>query len=858
MKEDPLLGRTLPGGYRVTHLVGVGGMGRVYCAEQVALGRTVAVKVVHPHLAHDEMATSRFLNEARTASRLSHPNSVAIFDFGRTEEGQPYIVMEYLRGKDLGRVVETEGALSLRRVVDILGQTLGALAEAHALGIVHRDLKPDNIVLEPRRSGVDFVKVVDFGLAKMLEDDASAGGKHKLTRPGLVCGTPEYMSPEQGRGDPLDGRADLYSVGVVLFELLTGRVPFVADTATKTLLMHLSSEPPDPRTVAPDRAIPAPFANVTLRSLAKEASDRFQDAHAFSKAIEAALLESEGRVSDPANPRTAIRCRACGVLNPLGQKFCGDCGAAIASTPTGSSTGKSVPSLRPSPLATMSAAGLQAADGSLPLIGREDALEWLERHRREGDVRFAVAHLVGEEGSGKSRVVDEFVAHCKARGDAAVAVGPDPSWAKVRDQTLRTLVRSLAGWAEDAVDVRLWAKANPLAKRGLGLLFDDKADGDSAAQEERRDALVAALRWALGDSRTRVVVVEDFDFIDGTSRNAISALLAEPGDARLLVLLTYTPSRAPAPEPPAHDRFELGPLPREAVAAFIPKGIAIEGPTILPLRLEQLIAWSQETREPPPEHLVDLVARRIERLPPDARNALGALVVWGDDARPEIIASIVSRGTDLVGALETLRRARLAVMTEGVVRTSHALIRRVAFASMPAGRRGELFALAAALRSDAPLEVRAKLALHIGTAFEALSLLDSLGARRAANGDMAGSVSSLRRALEVARRELHRGELDDPVGAMLMFARKLAEALAAIEKWSDAEGVLREALGNAPPTSEHRARLLEVLARVASARQQPDQARRYVDEAMRVAQQCGASGLIPKLEELARTMTAVA
>src|ERR1700722_2923757 len=198
-KEDPLVGRTLPGGYRVTHIVGVGGMGRVYCAEQVALGRTVAVKVVHPHLADDELAAARFLNEARTASRLSHPNSVAIFDFGRTEQGQPYIVMEYLRGRDLGRVAHDEGPLTLRRVTGILKQTLAALEEAHALGIVHRDLKPDNIVLEPLRSGLDFVKVVDFGLAKILEGGApSSGGVGALTRPGLVCGTPESMSPEQG------------------------------------------------------------------------------------------------------------------------------------------------------------------------------------------------------------------------------------------------------------------------------------------------------------------------------------------------------------------------------------------------------------------------------------------------------------------------------------------------------------------------------------------------------------------------------------------------------------------------------------------------------------------------------------
>ncbi|HEY6459472.1 MAG TPA: serine/threonine-protein kinase, partial [Polyangiaceae bacterium] len=311
--EDPLLGCTLPGGYRVTHMVGVGGMGRVYCAEQVALGRTVAVKVVHPHLADDELAAARFLNEARTASRLGHPNSVAIFDFGRTENGQPYIVMEYLRGRDLARVAHAEGPLPLRRIADVLRQTLAALEEAHALGIVHRDLKPDNIVLEPLRSGLDFVKVVDFGLAKILEDAPSAHGGGALTRPGLVCGTPEYMSPEQGRGDPLDGRADLYSLGIVLFELLTGRVPFAADSATKTLLQHLNEPAPDPRRVAPERGIPAGFADITRRSLAKPREERYQDAGELSRALEDALATAEGRPSRPA-PMTGTRCRSCGAL----------------------------------------------------------------------------------------------------------------------------------------------------------------------------------------------------------------------------------------------------------------------------------------------------------------------------------------------------------------------------------------------------------------------------------------------------------------------------------------------------------------------------------------------------------------
>ena len=182
------------------------------------------------------------------------------------------------------------------------------------------------------------------------------------------------------------------------------------------------------------------------------------------------------------------------------------------------------------------------------------------------------------------------------------------------------------------------------------------------------------------------------------------------------------------------------------------------------------------------------------------------------------------------------------------------MIRRVVFSTIPVGRKEELFARAAALRPDAPLEVRVKQAMHGGSALESLSLLDALSARRAAHGDLAGSVSALRHALDVARRELHRGELDDPVTAVLVFARKLAEALADREHWSDAEGVLREALGTAPPTSPQRAHLLGVLARVADARRHPAEARRYLDEAMRVARQADARSLLPMLERLHKTI----
>jgi serine/threonine-protein kinase len=859
-REDPLIGRTLPGGYRVTHMVGIGGMGRVYCAEQVALGRTVAVKVVHPHLADDELAAARFLNEARTASRLSHPNSVAIFDFGRTEQGQPYIVMEYLRGRDLGRVAHDEGPLPMRRVADVLKQTLAALEEAHALGIVHRDLKPDNIVLEPLRSGLDFVKVVDFGLAKILEDaPAPSTGRGALTRPGLVCGTPEYMSPEQGRGDTLDGRADLYSVGIVLFELLTGRMPFSAETATKTLLMQLNDPAPDPRNFAPERAIPPSFATIALRALAKPREERFQTAREFSDALEQAMTDVEGRVSRDMTPTTGLRCRSCGALNALGQKFCGDCGASI-------STSAAPAGARPSPAPrvhdvvgpTMTrTAAVGGGLHSLPLTARATALDWLESRRHEAEASFALAHVVGEAGAGKTRLVHEFGARCASRGDVVVTVGPDPAWAKIGGHTVRDAIRALLQVpADQAVDGAAHG-APASARRGLEAVWDvsDRPANRHASPAACRREVADALRWAMSKAAGGagqglvVLVVDDIDFIDGASRNAFVDVTADPPSSGGLLVVTYAPGTSPV-EPLDREAWTLEPLPVEAFADLLPSRYAEAARPLWPLHVEQLIAWSRESKEPAPDRLADLIARRTERLPADARHALHALAVWGDDATADSIGKMLPAPVDLDAALDTLDKAKIVSIDERGLRIAHPLVRRVVASTIPAGRKRELFARAGELRPDAALEIRARQAMHGGSAFEGLSLLEVLAQKRATVGDTAGSVSALRHALDMTRRELHRGELDDPLAAMLIFSRKLAEALATSGQWTDAEGVLREALGNAPPTSEHRARLLGVLARVAQGRSNPTEARRYLDEAMRVARQSESRELMPLLQKI--------
>ena len=378
----------------------------------------------------------------------------------------------------------------------------------------------------------------------------------------------------------------------------------------------------------------------------------------------------------------------------------------------------------------------------------------------------------------------------------------------------------------------------PPAVPGAGTRWPRRCAGRSRSRPSAREQG----RWS---SRSTIS-----DFIDGTSKNAIEDVLAEPPLVAALLVLTHAPGGGPKGETLPAETWTLGPLPYESFADRVPQRLATRGVALPPLHVEQLIAWSRESADPAPERLVDVIARRVERLQPDARHVLQALAVWGDDATPDSLWRMLPPATDVAAALDALDRARIVAIDERGIRVAHPLIRRVVFSSIPAGLKEELFSRASQLRPDAPLEVRAKQAIHGGSALEALSLLDALSARRAAHGDLSGSVNSLRHALEVARRELHRGEIDDPVGAVLIFSRKLAEALADEEHWADAEGVLREALGTAPPASPHRAHLLGVLARVADARQHPDDARRYLDEAMRVAHQSDARSLLPILERL--------
>jgi serine/threonine-protein kinase len=284
-KTDRFIGMILDDKYRIDEKIGEGGMGKVYKATHIHMDNTVAVKILHPHLASDQTALERFRREARAAAYIRHPNAVAVSDFGVTKDtGIAYLVMEFIEGIELRAKIKEKQQLDYEEAFLIVQETCAALQAAHSKGIIHRDLKPDNIWLFRNDEGVEHVKVLDFGIAKLKANTRN------LTQAGMIVGTPFYMSPEQCTGEELDARSDIYSLGVIIYEMLTGQVPFKASTPIGVAFKHAHESPKPLREFRPD--IPVPIENVIMRALRKERGERHSTAMELSLEFEAALYKS--------------------------------------------------------------------------------------------------------------------------------------------------------------------------------------------------------------------------------------------------------------------------------------------------------------------------------------------------------------------------------------------------------------------------------------------------------------------------------------------------------------------------------------------------------------------------------------
>ena len=288
----------MDGQFRILERIGTGGMGSVYKAEQGAMNRMVAIKILHPKLASRKDLVSRFRREARAMSQLTHPNTVKVFMYGELEtDGSLYIVMEYLEGRNLNRAVKRGGPMTTDRAVPILIQVCGALQEAHALGIVHRDLKPENIFLCKHMGLDEYPKVLDFGLAKVTEQQMKPGSI-QLTQEGMVFGTPEFMSPEQAQGKTLDAASDIYSLAIILYEALTGKLPFEARTPMEYIQKHVVAEPLPLSGRVPGLEFPAGLDQVIAIALRKDPRARYQSAIEFAAALRPFAGEQSSAVLD--------------------------------------------------------------------------------------------------------------------------------------------------------------------------------------------------------------------------------------------------------------------------------------------------------------------------------------------------------------------------------------------------------------------------------------------------------------------------------------------------------------------------------------------------------------------------------
>ena len=750
---DPYIGTTLAAKYHLTELIGVGAMGRVYRAEHLSLDAQCAVKLLNPDVAGDSSTLRRFQTEARAASRLRHPNTIQVLDFGQSDTGLLFLVMELLRGRNLAQVIADETPLSPSRLVELLGQALSALDEAHAAGVVHRDFKPENIFVETLRTGKEHVKVLDFGIAKLRGENDS-----NLTSRGAVCGTPDYMSPEQIRGEELDARSDVYAAGVVLYETMTGTRPFASDGPLIDILMsHLNLTPQPPTLRRPDLKIPKAIEAVCLKAMEKSREQRYRSAAEMKSALEHAVRAMTGE-----------RCKQCGTALPGTARFCPECGAVLRASGSYELT-RSAAAAAPN-------VDAQKLVLPLPMVGRDDVLARLEGLAAEALL------LVGEPGVGKTAVVEQWVKREEGRFRRVAVAGADPSGARTPWYPIRRALAQLLGLAERPAreDLEKATRDHHEDRAGLAELFGFGGAASKLSHDVRRRESIAA---ALGTLRRAscALIFEDADRYDSPSLGVLAELVSLPGTATVLV----TATRAEALEVEV-EVVRLPPLDTLALNELsLPPGVAERSGGIPLFVVEEL--RDAAVGVPP-----DDVSARAAKLPDTARALLEVAVVAGGDVPTAVLANAAGLG-DVGRALAELSLHGFIRATQQRLELPSPTLRQQLYDAIDHQRRCKLHATLASLletRGAEPVVV----AHHAYRAGETsrVALLERAGDAARQGFDDDAAIRWYRAALERGRQALAEGAGDERT--QIRLALKLARVLRYQGEVVASESVLREAL----------------------------------------------------------------
>ena len=847
---NELHGMLLQEKYLLDKFLQEGGMGWVYRATQLDLQRDVAVKLMKPASNLHRHRVLRFEREAYAASRLNHPHIISILDFGRTPGELLFNVTELVRGVTLTELLRYNGALPFPRVLRIFAQLLAAVEEAHRKNVIHRDLKPDNIMVTRLPSREDFIKVLDFGIAKIVATQTAP-----VTLEGEVCGTPAYMAPEQIRRTAISAATDIYACGVILFELLTGTVPLEGGTLEETFSMQLHDQPPPLLDAISDGSVPAGVQDLVCRAMAKSPSERY---HNVSEMRDA--LFRIATAGDTSGACTACHRRQGSMLGTCSEHC--ESGAEpevifelTERTPSALTAEEKLPGPSPPVVVTDPSldlrrvtTGSEEAEDAAIAAGLSDTIDtrlsseelllhqpdMLNRARENDKIcRFlaedqAVLEIVGPAGTGKTTLLLEVSRQARLEGRGVLVAGPDPSLARTPWLPVQQLVRQALGLHSDRPHPHVLLQHAP----EMGLSSDDAArlshlfKGPKDDQVEDAEVFfreisgtaIRALLYRQGKTRRDCILVDDAGDLDQASHRFLRLLCqAAVATPMKVVLATDRPIM------PADARYEglyLGPVRAEEIGALL-KTRVVRHREHLDAALEcfkrqaagsllfvdQAARFHSEGGQDPVPTLESMVCWRLERLKPAPRRLLDTLCVIGASATMEQLERVLgesqgaSRRALLRGGwlkswpLDPLTLAHPALGEIVRLATDVRLSRRL---------HGRVLRMMETLEGQT--QVLARHAYEAGAGQRSLDLLETAGDQASDSDDCeAAALVYYRRAVEVARREIGL-EREDPRCLRLML--KMGGCLRRAGHLLAAEVALEEALGYAGEGSVVHAQLL--------------------------------------------------
>ncbi len=832
-----LEGAVLEKRYRMDQFVGEGAMAWVYRGTHVDLGSSVAVKLLKPAFSGDSRFLARFKKEATAIGALSHPNILSVITSGDTPTGIPYMICEFIRGQSLGDIIKHEGRLPLPRSLNIMNQILSALDEAHSRGVVHRDLKPDNIMVMTLRSGEDFCKIVDFGIAFH-----QVSNEQRLTQHGEIFGTPEYMSPETIKGNPATSVSDLYAAGIILYEMLTGKLPFTGAAIFDILLAHI--EKPHSPVTEHVKELPVAINEVFDKALAKNPTDRFQSAPEFKKSL--ILGPTDAIVG-------MVECLSCSREMKGNHKFCPHCGATNAHMVQ---AGKLDPV---SAMETLERILLNEHSLLIPFFGRD--------RERNGIINFLRSRklcleISGESGVGKSALIRQALADLDSSAISVFFTESDPLGCQRSWWPVRRLASAMAGLTEhpamdEILGVCMALELDPEDVPHLLHLF--KLDADQPALEfnvRLREMITSVARFicAATQKKPTLFVLDDVDLYDLPSCRVLEQLYFMIQGLPVKFITTgENPLFAPEQMPgELYEHFRLAPLEADVAqdlcfVALSENGCSwqghisalIESSNGLPLHLVEGMRLLSEGGSESSLPLADILQIRVRRLPKKAQLLLQWLSLIGSRISPELASLALENENDFTNAVDVCeKRGFLRWENRGEIVLSHARLTRLIPEEIPHTLRCEIHGRIHDLLKQSGTADPHVLAFH---ALYAQQLEDASHHFELAAGccdnqlDDQGAVFYYKKAHELAqmealsgRNELRYARISARLGDLLRFTGQLQKA----------EVILREALTFCTECENGKtceAILLSSLARCVAG--EPDQrAEDLITRATRVAQ----------------------